>query len=118
MVADHCASLRDVVLISGGNGYEDGNVQVFVRKAGQDLTCRLDKYHTEIAQPRDKAPYEMSCDELASSAPQLIFTNMTAAVGMLNAFYALEQGKFDHAKSEGYFDIIAGAITVPEYKAP
>ena len=47
MVADHCATLRDVVLISGGNEYTDGNVQIFVRRQGRDLTCRLEKYHPD-----------------------------------------------------------------------
>ena len=111
MVADHCAHLRDVVLISGGNEYTDGNVQIFVRRQGQDLTCRLEKYHPELASPRDKAPFEMSCEELAASSPQLIFANLTAACLMLNAFYALEQQKLDWQKPEVYFDIVANAAT-------
>lgn len=111
MVADHCATLRDVVLISGGNEYTDGNVQVFVRRQGQDLTCRLEKYHPELAHPVDRAPFEMSCEELAASSPQLIFTNLTAATLMLNAFYAFEQKKLDWQKPEVYFDIVANAVT-------
>lgn len=109
MLSDHCANLRDAVLISGGNEYEDGNVQVFVRKSGEDKTCRLDKYHPELASPRDKAPFEMSCEELAASSPQLIFANLTAATLMLNAFYALEQKQLDWQKPEVYFDIVANA---------
>jgi len=111
MVADHCIHLRDVALISGGNEYTDGNIQVFVRRQGQDLTCRLEKYHPELAQPGDKAPYEMSCEELAASSPQLIFTNLAAASLMLQVFYCLEQRKFEFAKSEVYFDIVANAAT-------
>jgi len=111
MLADHCVRLRDMTLISGGNEYTDGNVQVFVRRQGQDLTCRLEKYHPELAQPSDKAPWEMSCEELAASSPQLIFTNLTAATFMLNAFYALEQKKFQWDKPEVYFDIMANAAT-------
>lgn len=111
MIFDHCANLREITLISGGNEYTDGNVQVFVRQAGQDKTCRPDKYHPELASPRDKAPYEMSCEELAASSPQLIFTNLTAATLMLNAFYALEQKKLDCQKSEIYFDIVVNAAT-------
>lgn len=111
MVSDHCASLRDTVLISGGNEYTDGNVQVFVRRQGQDKTCRLEKYHPELAQPGDKAPFEMSCEELAASSPQLIFANMTAACLMLNAFYALEQKQADWQKPEVYFDIVANVAT-------
>lgn len=111
MIADHCSNLRDVTLISGGNEYTDGNVQVFVRRQGQDKTCRLEKYHPEFITPNDKAPYEMSCEELAASSPQLIFTNLTAATLMLNAFYAIEQKQADWQKSEVYFDIVANAAT-------
>lgn len=111
MVADHCATLRDVALISGGNEYTDGNVQVFVRRQGEDKTCRLEKYHPEFITPNDKAPFEMSCEELAASSPQLIFANLTAATLMLNAFYALEQKQIDWQKSEVYFDIVANVAT-------
>lgn len=112
MIADHVvANLRDSVLISGGNEYEDGNVQVFVRKGGQDKTCHLDKYHPELSSPRDKAPFEMSCEELAASSPQLIFANLAAASLMLQAFYALEQWKFEFEKPEVYFDVVAVAAT-------
>lgn len=111
MIADHCASLRDVVLISGGNEYTDGNVQVFVREHGQPKTCSLEKYHPELAHPNDKAPFELSCEELAASSPQLIFANLHAAVLMLNAFYAYQQRKMDFGKPEVYFDIIANSAT-------
>ena len=111
MIADHCARLRDIALISGGNEYTDGNVQLFVRRQGQDCTCRLERYHPEMASPRDKAPFEMSCEELAASSPQLIFANLMAATLMLNVFYALEQSKVDWQKSEVYFDTLANAAT-------
>lgn len=109
MLADHCTTLRDVVLVSGGNEYTDGNVQIFVRRQGQDMTCRLEKHHPELTSPRDKAPYEMSCEELAASSPQLIFANLAAATLMLQAFYSLEQKKFEFAKSEVYFDVLSVA---------
>ena len=111
MIGDHSANLRDVALISGGNEYTDGNIQMFVRRQGEDKTCRLEKYHPEFVNPGDKAPYELSCEELAASSPQLIFANLTAATLMLNAFYALEQRQTDWQKSEVYFDIVANAAT-------
>lgn len=111
MLVDHCTRLRDSVLISGGNEYEDGNVFVYVRRGGRDMTQRPDKYHGELAAPADKAPYELSCEELAASSPQLIFANLNAASLMLNAFYALERGRFELAKPEVYFDVVACAAT-------
>lgn len=105
VLADHCTNLRDVVLISGGNDYTDGNVQVFVRQGGESKTCSPGKYHPEIASPQDKAPYELSCEELANSAPQLIFANMTAAALMCGAFYAHTERRLNWGKSEVYFDV-------------
>lgn len=111
MLIDHCARLRDVVLISGGNEYEDGNVFVFIRREGRDLTPRPEKYHPELATPDDKAPFDMSCEELAASSPQLIFANLNTASLMLNAFYALEQKRFEICRPEVYFDVVAMAAT-------
>ncbi|MCK9375667.1 MAG: ThiF family adenylyltransferase [Syntrophobacterales bacterium] len=105
LVSRHAANLADLTLISGGNDYEDGNVQIYVRKQGQDLTPALTRYHPEIAAPQDQNPATMSCEELmAAGAPQLLFTNLMVASLMLNAFYALRQGQMNY--SEVYLDIL------------
>ncbi len=105
LVSRHAATLRDLTLISGGNDYEDGNVQVYVRQNGADLTPSLTRYHPEIADPADRNPAELSCEELmAAGAPQLLFANLTVAALMLNAFYAWRQGALDY--SEVYLDIV------------
>lgn len=92
LVDEHAATLNDLTLISGGNDFEDGNVQVYLRRQGRDLTPRLSRYHPEIAQPQDRHPAELSCEELmAAGAPQLLFTNLMVAALMLNAFYALSR---------------------------
>ena len=86
-VSNRCRKLRSGVLISGGNdGIEDGragtfgNVMIYERLAGRDVTNPLTRYHPEIARPRDKRPDEMGCAELAQSSPQLLFTNLAVAV--------------------------------------
>ena len=90
LVDEHAAGLADLTLISGGNDFEDGNIQVYLRREGRDLTPRLSRYHPEIARPQDRHPAELSCEELmAAGAPQLLFTNLMVAALMLNAFYAL-----------------------------
>jgi molybdopterin/thiamine biosynthesis adenylyltransferase len=105
LVSRHAASLADLSLISGGNDYEDGNVQVYIRQGGLDLTPSLTRYHPEIASPQDRNPAEMSCEELmAAGAPQLLFANLMVASLMLNAFYALRQGRLTY--SEVYLDIV------------
>ncbi len=105
LVSRHAATLMDLALISGGNDYEDGNVQIYLRRGSQDLTPALTRYHPEIAQPQDRNPAELSCEELmAAGAPQLLFTNLTVAALMLNAFYAWRTGRLKY--SEVYLDIL------------
>ncbi|MBI5654151.1 ThiF family adenylyltransferase [Candidatus Uhrbacteria bacterium] len=90
LVSEAAASYQDIAVISGGNELEDGMVQIYVRKGGVDATPPLTHDHPEIADPKGKAPYEMSCEELAKAGtPQIIFANLTAAVLMANAFWRL-----------------------------
>jgi molybdopterin/thiamine biosynthesis adenylyltransferase len=116
LVSRHAATLADLSLISGGNDYEDGNVQVYVRREGRDITPSLSRYHPEIAAPRDRHPAALSCEELmAAGAPQLLFANLMVASLMLNAFYALRQGRLSY--SEVYLDIVQNlsrAVSRPE----
>jgi molybdopterin/thiamine biosynthesis adenylyltransferase len=108
LVSRHVSTLADLSLISGGNDYVDGNVQVYIRQKGLDLTPSLARYHPEIAAPGDRNPAELSCEELmAAGAPQLLFANLMVASLMLNAFYALREGRLDY--SEVYLDIVENA---------
>ena len=105
IVSNYCNTLQDVTLISGGNEYTDGNVQIYVRREGKDLTPDLCCYHPEIKNSVDKLPNEMSCEELSKSEPQLLFTNLTAATFMCQAFYnVVIQNTIKY--SEVYFDIL------------
>ena len=105
LVSDHAATLSEITLISGGNDFVDGNIQVYVRREGRDLTPTLSRYHPEIAQPRDRNPADLSCEELmAAGAPQLLFTNLMVAALMLNAFYAWSRDRLTY--SEVYLDIL------------
>lgn len=105
LVSHHAATLPEITLISGGNDYKDGNVQIYVRQDGQNLTPSLTRYHPEIATPQDRNPAVMSCEELMEAgAPQLLFANLMVASLMLNAFYAITQGCLNY--SEVYLDIV------------
>ncbi len=104
IVSNYCKKLKDVILISGGNDFTDGNVQLYVRKAGSDLTPDLCAYHPEIANPDDKLPQEMSCEELANSDPQLYFANLGVATLMCWTFYNAVV-KEQYERSEVYFDL-------------
>lgn len=106
LVSRFCEDFGNVVLISGGNEYIDGNVQVFIRKEGKNLTLPLgNRYHPEIESPEDKSPYEMSCEELAHSVPQLVIMNNAIAATMLDVFYAYTQGRVNF--DEVYVDILS-----------
>ncbi|MDR4468964.1 MAG: ThiF family adenylyltransferase [Nitrospira sp.] len=122
LVSDHCQSLRTVALISGGNDGVDethsgtfGNVQVMLRREGHNLTNALTTYHPEIAQPADHHPDDPGCDDLQPTLPQLLFTNLAVASGMLSTLYAWQHDRLTY--EELYFDIFAGR-TVPIRRAP
>jgi molybdopterin/thiamine biosynthesis adenylyltransferase len=105
VISDHCQTLSNVTVISGGNEYTDGNVQLFKREGGKNVTASLTEYHPEIEFPEDQSPEDMSCEELSKSDPQLLFTNLTVATIMCWMFYAIHQGKDVTRHGEVYFDI-------------
>ena len=121
-VSRRCRKLDNVLLISGGNdGVEKGrsgtfgNVMVYRRAAGVDVTHPLTRFHPEIARPADKRPDELSCAELAkTSAPQLLFTNWLVASAMLATFYSFRTGTLDF--EELYLDV-AGVKATPVARA-
>lgn len=116
------ASVKDVIVISGGNEYTDGNVQIYIRKEGRDLTPSLTAYHPEIEKPDDKSPEDMSCQELEKSEPQLLFTNLTVATIMCWVFYRLVKtegipGLVSNV-SEIYFDIVSMSVLSKKREVP
>jgi hypothetical protein len=104
LVSEHCGRLPEVALFSGGNDGVDpprergtyGNVQVYVRREGRDVTAPLTRFHPEIANPKGKLPTEMSCVELAASTPQILFTNLAVASALLSAFFAYTCGRLTY----------------------
>lgn len=106
LVSDKVSQLKNAVLISGGNELTDGNVQLYVRRKGKDLTAPLGKFHPEIENPTDRAPFEKSCEELSVHESQITATNMSAAAIMvcyLTAFVLNVNAK--PVYGETYFDI-------------
>ncbi len=113
LVQEHMLRFRDAVLISGGNDYTDGNVQIFVKQKGRVITPPITRHHPEIEFPRDRRPDEIGCNEEIPESPQLIFTNFTAATLMMNAYHSIAAGGVP-AYTEVYFDI--GANTARAVK--
>lgn len=110
VVSDRCEELDNVVLISGGNDYTDGNVIYYVRKDGNDVNRSPTAIFPKIANPTDKNPGDLTqaertgCAREAETNPQLLFMNLAIASCMCNVFYAHEK---DRAKFEQvYVDIM------------
>jgi molybdopterin/thiamine biosynthesis adenylyltransferase len=122
LVDEHCETLRNVCLISGGNdgvGKDAtgrvhrgtyGNVQVHLRSNGKSLTHTLSSLHPEIRNPADKMPHELNCTDLVVSTPQILFANMATASALLNASLLYFCGLLHY--SEVSFDI-ADALMRP-----
>ena len=107
LVSDRCEDLENVVLISGGNDFTDGNVQVHIRRDGQNITLPIaNDFHPEIMYPEDRNPADAGCEELAQSQPQLVIANNAIAATMLSVFYAYLQDKITY--DEIYVDILRG----------
>jgi molybdopterin/thiamine biosynthesis adenylyltransferase len=117
LVSRRCADLAQAALISGGNdgvvegksGGTFGNVQIYLREDGRDRTNAITRFHPEIARPADRQPDQDGCADLAPSAPQLLFTNLTVAAAMLGTFHAWLAGTLDW--EEVYLDIAQGRMT-------
>ncbi len=113
LVDEHCATLSDVVLFSSGNeGVNDeshgtfGNVQVYSREDGCDVTNRITRFHPEISEATDPLPTEAGCGAVVADNPQLVFTNASVAAASLAAFYAWLTRRLEY--EECYLDIVAG----------
>jgi len=105
LVSDYAKNLNNIIIISGGNELTDGNVQIYIRKEGVDVSPSLTDYHPEIDNPIDKSPDQKSCEELSVSEPQLYFTNCMVAVFMCASFYNIIE-KQNYKLSEVYFDLL------------
>jgi molybdopterin/thiamine biosynthesis adenylyltransferase len=115
LVSDRCEELDNITLISGGNDFTDGNIQVYVKRDGKELSLPItNKYHPEIANPADKNPADapvaqaaQGCQAVVNISPQLIFTNNSIAAKMLECYYTVMMGQLKY--DEVYVDILTGA---------
>jgi hypothetical protein len=120
LISEHCQKLSDVVLISGGNDGVDppheqgtyGNVQIAVRKNGQELTVPITRYHPEIANATGEIPGSDGCGQIVASVPQILFTNLAVASAMLNALFAYTCGRLKY--QEVQFDVLE-ARSMPQF---
>jgi molybdopterin/thiamine biosynthesis adenylyltransferase len=82
IVQEHCISLRDVVLINGGNEDWDGDVTIYHKFGGEEILPPIWEGQPGIRNPSDLHPSE-HCTQKYVSAPQLLCTNFAVASNIL-----------------------------------
>lgn len=116
-VYSYCQKMKDILIINGGNEIYDGNVQLWFKQGGVQKCLMPEKYHKEMSKPRDKNPSDMSCQELAESGtPQLVLSNLSSALLMVNFLRLFESGKFNPDRPEVVFDLDTCFFTNGERK--
>ncbi|MEQ8667811.1 MAG: ThiF family adenylyltransferase [Pirellulales bacterium] len=133
LLSDYCQGrdgfpgVDDLCLISGGNdgvGPDSsgvhrrgsyGNVQIYIRRSGTDISPSLTTFHPEIDRPAQSTAQE-HCTEAIASTPQLLFANLMAASAICNAFWLYLCGSLHY--SELGFDIADGKMRPLGLPAP
>lgn len=128
ILSARCGDLNNVVLISGGNdGVEgdltgsSGNVLIYIRENGQDVTTPFEKWHDEIANPTDELPAAAragGCDRDTAHTPQLLPANFQVAAVMLNTLLRLVKHGTESIMDEVHFDVIDAMMAPVCYRMP
>lgn len=115
----------NIVVISAGNELVDGNVHVFLRRDGQNLSETLLQRHPEISKIKAGERHAGCEAMIEEGSTQLLITNLTASVCQMLAFhnvwaseYGSEELKPEYDFGEMYFDIRAGKIDVVPAMVP
>lgn len=89
--------LDDITVINGGNEMVDGSLQIFMRRAGENVTPPLSQGHPEILSDDGEDPSTLSCQQIAElpGGQQTILANMMSALAILNAVRQLHE--WEHA---------------------
>jgi hypothetical protein len=107
IVSKQMQQFQNGVLIDGGNGLMDGSVQTYIRQNSKDMAPTIEAGQPNLRNPNDKAPYQMSCEELeAAGVRQIRPTNKTAAHIMYLVLWRLLEGPVSTGlASVAYFSI-------------
>lgn len=109
IIQKYILNLKNTFAIFMGNELTTGDVLLFLKKDGKSITKPIWTEHPELLKKIDKLPTELSCEQLALSEPQIIFTNLTAATIGLNALYKFSQGLIDVTESNFDINLLASA---------
>jgi molybdopterin/thiamine biosynthesis adenylyltransferase len=83
LVQEHCLTLKNIILVNGGNETYDGDVTVFRKHEGEILLPPIWEGQDQILNPVDKHPSDKSCEERYEIDPQLFITNCQVANDIL-----------------------------------
>jgi molybdopterin/thiamine biosynthesis adenylyltransferase len=116
LVSDRAGKMQDIIVITGGNDSvddpgkgTDGNVHIYVKKGGEELTHPITHLHPEIESADDMNPADLGCEELAASgSAQIIVTNLAVGIAMLEAFFGLVCNEQKPLYEELYLNILSG----------
>jgi hypothetical protein len=115
IINNHCKTLNNISVFSGGNGFHLANSQRYIRKNGVDIRPNLTKFHPEIENSGNDHPNDLGCQALAQAEPQLVFANFGAAFSMAISFYSeVILGK-DTGISDSFVDVINGQMLSKKY---
>jgi molybdopterin/thiamine biosynthesis adenylyltransferase len=107
LLFDTARQFDNIDVFTGGNGEGlDGSVYHYKRRDGQDLTDNPVDTHPELADPADRNPGQLSCQERAEleGGTQLIATNfMVAALLLLRTQHCIFWDNHPEA-TESFFD--------------
>jgi molybdopterin/thiamine biosynthesis adenylyltransferase len=68
LIADHAQTLDNVVVVNGGNEYNDGTVQLWIRENGENITPNIKYGHPEIKYLADDDRAPVTCAQAANSS--------------------------------------------------
>lgn len=83
--------LDNATMIVGGNSFDKGQAQLFIRRNKKNLTPLISELAPEILEEdaSDLFPDDADCLETAVSHPQLVFANSAVANAMHGLWYAM-----------------------------
>jgi hypothetical protein len=112
LVQERALQLKDCVVVNAGNELHDGNVQLWVRENGENMTPKLTYMHPEIEYSGADDRSGMSCQQAAQlpGGGQLILANQQAAAWMLAALWRYHDGAWKEGWTELQYDLRAGTV--------
>lgn len=81
------------IYFDSANEYDTGELVCAYKASGKIISPCRSEYFPAIKDEDNRSVTELSCEELNQSAPQHIFTNMTAGLLLCSAFCNLMNGK-------------------------